>query len=113
MKKTATEEQLLENLNNYEFYRDYNVPIELIEKHRNKVCWAYVSMYKKLSEQFIEKYENKVSWGDISIHQNLSEQFIEKYKDRVDWKAISRCQELSEQFREEYKELLIEDDWIH
>ena len=64
--------------------------------------WEFLSMHRKLTENFIRKFADFVSWDIISIYQHLSEGFIKEFKDKVDWIHISRHQILSKEFIEKF-----------
>lgn len=66
--------------------------------------WKFLSMHRKLTENFIQEFANKLDWGKMSRHQNLSEDFIRKFADRVNWVSISYFQRLSENFIREFKD---------
>ena len=55
----------------------------------DKLDWAYISQYQKLSESFIREFKDKVDWEEITLYQNLSEDFIREFKDYVDWNYIT------------------------
>ena len=69
----------------------------------NGIDWRYISINKKLSEEFIREFQNKFNWVDISCHQKLSEDFIREFKDKLDWTRISTYQKLSEDFIKEFQ----------
>ena len=51
-----------------------------IEEFSNKVNWYWISMSKKLSEDFIREFQDKVYWYYIFNYQDLSKEFIEEFK---------------------------------
>ena len=110
--KIATEKELLNNLDNWEFYLRYKIPFKLIEKYQEKINWFWVSGFQKLSEKFIEEYRDRMSWILISKYQKLSENFIDKYRDRVCWRQISIHQKLSEIFKIKYKASLKQWEYV-
>ena len=61
MKPIATEKQLLENLNNYEFYQNHIIRENLIIKHKYKVNWYCISRNQVLSEKFRENHNVKIT----------------------------------------------------
>jgi hypothetical protein len=73
-------------------------------KSMEEVDWDYISVYKKLTEDFIREFKNNVDWCFISINQTLSEKFIREFKDNVNWEYISRHQKLSEDFIREFSD---------
>jgi len=77
-----------------------------IEEFIHEINWYWVSVYRRLSDEFMVRYKRYLNWGYISSFQQLSEEFIAKHKDRVDWYKISYSQQLSEEFMEKYKNYL-------
>ena len=77
--------------------------------------WEFLSMHRKLTENFIRKFADFVDWEWISVYQYLSEDFIREFKDRVDWDWIAKYQRLSKNFIREFKDDiymgLIADSW--
>ena len=70
----------------------------------DKINWAKISKYKKLSENFIREFQDNINWNYISAYQKLSENFIREFQDKINWRRISRCQKLSEDFIREFKD---------
>ena len=68
--------------------------------------WEFLSMHRKLTENFIRKFADFVSWDIISIYQHLSEDFIREFKYWVNWYSISMYQHLSEGFIREFKDMV-------
>ena len=79
-------------------------------KSMEEIDWDYISVYKKLTEDFIREFKNNVDWCFISINQTLSENFIREFKDNVNWEYISRHQQLSEDFIREFSDKV---DWTY
>ena len=75
-----------------------------IREFQNKINWGYISEYQKLSEGFIREFQNKVNWYCISVYQKLSENFIREFQDKVYWSRISEFQKLSENFIREFQD---------
>ena len=81
-----------------------------IREFQNKVDWDYISECQKLSEEFIRGFQNKVIWYLISENQKLSEDFIREFQDKVNWTYISKYQKLSEDFIKEFENKV---DWLY
>lgn len=79
-------------------------------KSMEEVDWDYISVYKKLTEDFIREFKNNVDWLFISINQTLSESFIREFKHNINWEYISRHQKLSEDFIREFSDKV---DWTY
>ena len=45
--------------------------IEEIRKNPDGADWKFISINRKLSEDFIEEFSNKIKWPYICIRQNL------------------------------------------
>ena len=79
-------------------------------KSMEEVDWDYISVYKKLTEDFIREFKNNVDWSFISINQTLSEDFIREFKYNINWEYISQYQKLSEDFIREFSDKV---DWTY
>jgi hypothetical protein len=97
-------QEFLDNINNYIYYINNKIPIELIREFKNKFNWDCISQYQKLTMPFIREFKDLVDWDRISIHQKLTIPFIREFKNRVDWYYISRYQKLTMPFIREFKD---------
>jgi hypothetical protein len=86
------------------------LPLDFIEKYKNKVNWFFISWRQRLPLDFIEKYKDRVNWSAVCIGQVLPMSFIEKHKDKVDWDVISMDHPLSEEFIERHANRV---NWTH
>ena len=73
---------------------------------------------KEEAEYNLEKFQDKVDWANIFVYQKLSENFICDFQDKVGcWYYISKYQKLSKSFIQRYEDYLdlsfIRDNWIY
>lgn len=84
-------------------YKEINKVLGTDYKSDQEINWNFISIYKRLSEEFILEYSNYLNWGTVIIFQSLSENLIRIFSDRINLWVISEHQVLSESFIEDYK----------
>lgn len=94
----------------YHLSNDFELTIDFIEEHKNKIDWTIMSESRNLSLNFIEQYEDYIDWSEISRYTKLPNNFIIKHANKLNWSNISKYQKLDVDIAKKYKHKI---KWKH
>lgn len=95
--------------NNFSYIEKYinyflleNVPVEIFDKHSNKLFWPTICLNTYLPIWFFEKHFDKLKWDAISINPSIPVRFYESHLNKIVWKHIVRNTSVPVWFYEKY-----------
>lgn len=104
--------------NNFTYIEKYinhflleNVPVEIFDKHSNKLFWPTICLNTYLPIWFFEKHFDKLKWDSISINPSIPVSFYESHLNKIVWKHIVRNTNVPVWFYEKYIDKLNKLRW--
>jgi hypothetical protein len=85
----------------YNLSSNINIPLEFLERYRDRLDWYSISLRKDITRDFIARNINMVERLCISFNAYLPMNIYEEFHEYVDWYIIS-CKKSDNEFMEKY-----------
>jgi hypothetical protein len=69
-----------------------------IDKYKDKLNWAYISSYHKLTDQMLIKYHKYIDWQIVFKKRKIKRTALEQLAPLIGWSVISEFAQMKESF---------------